>query len=526
VSDEPRDLRAIEDLRHRVGELEASVGELAHVLDTMPDALVVVAEDGVIALVNQQAEQLFGHDRAALLGKPIESLLPERFRNDHGKHRRHYAGDPHMRPMGAGLELRALHRDGSEIPVEISLSPILLGGRQVFASSIRDISGRVEIEARLREAKEAAESATQAKARFIAAASHDLRQPLQAAAIYLDLATAEAVDEAQRSDAIERTRRCVRALSDLLNKIMHVSRLDASGVVPERVNIDIERLFQRLHDQYAPAAAAKGIELRIAPGAATVRSDRVLLLQLVDNLVSNAVRYTERGGVLLAARRRGARVALQVWDTGPGISAEDGRAIFDEFRRLGGHGEEANPGMGLGLAIVRRLESILGHRVNLDSRLGRGSRFEVVVPRGDGAEPAAEVVERPTETARGGLVALVDDNAEVLEAVRTVLEVAGHAVIAASSRDGLLSELRRRAVCPDIVLTDYRLGPESTGLDVIAALREEFAPGLPAVVLTGDSSFSMLERKRAEIGFDLLAKPVVTRDLLAVLALQLRGAGG
>lgn len=528
MSDEIESREPVDNLSRRIAEQEATIAELHRLLDTTPDALVVVDEAGDVVLVNRQAEQLFGHQRADLLGTPIERLLPESFRGDHRKHRRHYAGSPHVRPMGAGLDLKALHRDGREIPVEISLSPLELGGRRLFASAVRDATSRVEIEARLREARRVAESATQAKTRFIAAASHDLRQPLQAASIYLELATSPTIDAGRREEAIERTRRCVQTLSDLLNRIMHVSKLDAGTVVARKGTVEVGHLFAQLRDQHAPAAAARGLELRVVESTACARSDRVLLQQLMENLVSNAVRYTEQGGVLLGCRRRGANLVLQVWDTGPGIAAEHREAIFDEFRRLGGRGEQADlevPGMGLGLAIVRRLEAILDHPVSLRSRVGRGSRFEVVVPAAvGGVEPPREVVARRRTRSRTGLVALVDDNAEVLEAVRTVLEVAGHEVVAATSLDGLLAALKQRGDCPDVILTDYRLSPGTTGLDVIARLRRELSRPLPAVVLTGDSSFSVLEHMRSEIGFDLLAKPVVTRDLLATVARRVREA--
>lgn len=510
------------ELRARIVSQEETLAELHQLLDTTPDALVVIDESGEIVLVNQQTERLFGHTREDLIGSPIEMLLPERFRQTHGKHRQHFGTNPHVRPMGAGLDLFGLTRDGREIPVEISLSPIRLGERVLFASAIRDITAHVEIEARLRQARDAADRATNAKARFIAAASHDLRQPLQAASIYLDLATNDRVTREQRSEAIDKTQRCVRTMTGLLNKIMHVSKLDADAVTPHRSDFAVGTLFDRLRDQYVPAAAEKGLELRVAATSAITRSDPVLLQQLIENLVSNAVRYTERGGVLLCCRRRGEGLVVQVWDTGVGIAEENREDIFEEFRRLGGKSVDANLGMGLGLAIVRRLELLLGHSVDLRSRVGKGTVFEVVLPRGHRTFRAptrsSQVVTRST---RQGLIAVVDDDQEVRTAIATVLEVSGHAVVSGESLAALREELTRRGCVPDVILTDYRLSTKNTGLEVIEALRGSFGAHLPAIVLTGDSSFSLLEKKTSDLEFILLAKPVDTNELLAALARSL-----
>jgi len=512
-------------LEERLREQEETLTELRELLDTTPDALVVVDEEGEIVLVNRQAEQLFGYRREDLLGDAVERLLPERFRDAHHKHRRHFATGPHRRPMGAGLDLFALTREGRELPVEISLSPIRLGERTLFASAIRDVTSRVEIEGRLREAREAADRATHAKARFIAAASHDLRQPLQAASIYLGLATNETLPEEQRRESLAKTQRCVDTMTGLLNKIMHVSRLDAGAVTIHRNDFAVAAVFQRIEDQQAPAAAEKGLALRVARCTQIARTDPVLLQQLVENLVSNAIRYTERGGVLLGCRPRGESLALQVWDSGMGIAEQDRESVFEEFHRLGGHSVDANLGMGLGLAIVRRLERLLGLSVTLRSEVGRGTMFEVLVPRGQGRpEPMPEAKGRRVETPSHGLVALVDDDLEVLEAIRTVLEVEGHVVVAATSLAEIEQRLDERRCSPDVLLTDYRLSAMTNGLEVIDALRQSYGPSLPAIVLTGDSSFSLLEEQASERRFELLAKPVETARLLRVLARSIGGA--
>jgi len=321
-------------LRQRLAAQGQALLELRKLLDTTPDALIVIEREGEIVLVNRQAERLFGYPRGELIGSSIERLLPERFRQAHGLHREHFGANPHVRPMGAGLDLYGLTRDGREIPVEISLSPIAMGERMLFASAIRDITSHVDIERRLREARNVADRATESKARFVAAASHDLRQPLQAASIYLDLASNEALGREQRNEAIAKTRRCVDTLTELLNKIMHISKLDAGAVTPQRSEFRLADLFSRVRDDYAPAASDKGLELRVAPSRAIVRSDPVLLQRMIENLVSNALRYTERGAVLLGCRRRGRDLAIQIWDTGVGIAAEDHERIFEEFQRL------------------------------------------------------------------------------------------------------------------------------------------------------------------------------------------------
>lgn len=509
----------VETLRSQVEEQGKALEELRQLLDTTPDALVVVDRAGAIVLINQQAERLFGYSREELLGSELERLLPERFRSTHHRHRQHFAANSHVRPMGAGLDLFGLTRDGREFPVEISLSPIHLGDQVLFASAIRDVTAHVELEASLRRARDTADRATAAKARFIAAASHDLRQPLQAASIYLDLATSESVTPEQRDDAVAKTQRCVETLTSLLNKIMHVSKLDSEAVTPHRSDFAVMTLFDRVRDHYSPAAADKGLEIRVARSSAVLRSDPVLLQQLLENLVSNAVRYTPRGRILLGCRRRGDQALLQVWDTGVGIAAEELDRIFEEFHRLGGSGVDANLGMGLGLAIVRRLELLLDHPVSVRSRVGRGTVFEVRVPCGQvPLEERDEGLGAAEQGERQGLVVVVDDDVEVLAAIETVLEVSGHAVVAGESLAAVERRLKSAAVAPDLVLTDYRLGARGTGLEVIEALRGRFGTRIPAIVLTGDSSYSLLEKEADETGFALLAKPVDTSQLLAAVA--------
>lgn len=507
--------RRVAELEKANAELERTARRATEIAETAPDALVVIDEDGTIVFVNRRVPELFGFDRQELLGQPLGCLLPERYRAGHDRHVGHYVAQPKVRPMGSGLDLWARRADGSEFPVEISLSPIRLGGKTLVASSIRDATERREIEGRLQAARTQAEAATAEKTRFIAAASHDLRQPLQAAAIYLDLLVDDAFAADRRPATARKAKDCVDSLRALLNKVLHISKLDAGAVSARRTGFRVQAVFDRLAAQFQPLAREKGLELRVHPSSENAYSDPILVGQILENFVSNAVRYTESGGVLIGCRRRGGRLRLQVWDTGVGITEEDREKIFGAFYRAGeGATVNATGGIGLGLAIVDELATLLDHPIGVRSRHGSGSLFELTVPR---AKTAGAGLTRPEIRSSGPgdtFLAVLDDNPAIVDALRTVLEVAGNSVAAATNTEDLMAELRRRAHPPDVLVTDFRLAPDATGLETLEIVRDEFGASIPAIVLTGDSSFETLEQKAQEGGFRVLAKPVDASELL------------
>jgi PAS domain S-box-containing protein len=480
-------------------------------LETAPDAIVVVDARGSVVFVNRQTERLFGFSADELIGSGLEQLLPERFRGSHGQHLARYCADPELRPMGAGLQLLGQRKDGHEFPVEISLSPIRLDGELLISSVIRDVTRRRELERRLRSALDEAEVATATKSRFIAAASHDLRQPLQAASLYLELATRGQLKRPQLDETVGKVKRCVDSLSSVLDKVLHISKLDAGSVAASKRSVDLRELFLRLKEQFAPQAEARGLELRVIEPHSAVHTDSVLLFQVLENLVSNALRYTERGRVLLGCRRSGSNVRIQVWDTGVGIAPEDVDRVFEEFRRVGSASSITDEGLGLGLAIVRRLAAILGHRVGVRSTLGSGSLFEVVVPRAHGGLESYEV--EPVVADDQQVIAVLDNDPSVLDALVAVLEMDGYRVVADKTIEGLLGGLRSEGRVPSALLSDYRLGETVTGLDAIEVLRREYGEQMGAVLLTGDSSFQALTEKSERGRFSVLAKPVDTARL-------------
>ncbi len=367
-------------------------------------------------------------------------------------------------------------------------------------------------EVALLSAKAEAEAANQAKSRFLAAASHDLRQPLAALALYTGM-LGRAVKPGQDT-LVSSIQRCADNLSALLNDLLDVSKLDAGGVLPMRSDFPLEDLRASLQAIYGVHAQTRGLQLRFRCEHRTLlHTDRQIFSRLVGNLLDNAVQYTARGGVLLATRRHAGKLWLEVWDTGTGIAQDQIPAIFEEFRQLGDGAR--NRGSGLGLAIVSRSAALLGLQVRVASRPGRGSLFAVELPQG--ATPSAGA-SLPLPGARAVppslTIGLVEDNQAVLAALVLGMQSLGHSVVAGATGTALLEQLGPTA--PDVLVTDYRLGAGETGLDVIAAARARFGCTLPVLVLTGETQSGLLPDLAAQ-GIAVCFKPITLTRLQACL---------
>jgi len=387
-------------------------------------------------------------------------------------------------------------------------------------------AARSELEARVAErtaelntARDEAERANRAKTRFLAAASHDLRQPLQAQVLFHELIVRRARDPAL-APQLERMGRALAAQQQILDTLLDVSRIDAGMIAVDRHAFALAPLVERLAQEFGPQAAAKGLALRTVPCTAFVDSDPALLERIVRNLLGNAVKYTDRGRILIGCRRAGAVRRLQVWDTGPGIPGDKLTVVFEEFRQLDNPAGDRNRGLGLGLSIVERLARLLGHRVAVRSRVGRGTVFEVELPVAARPEPAA-VPAAPDPAAAAhpdaGLVALVDDDRAVLEALTLSLEDAGYAVAAAGDGEALLARLQGLGRAPEVIVADDRLGRGRTGREAIAAVRAAFGRPIPALLITGDTSPDRL-RALSATGLEVLHKPVSPGRLAAAVA--------
>jgi two-component system, sensor histidine kinase len=356
--------------------------------------------------------------------------------------------------------------------------------------------------------------ANQAKSHFLAAASHDLRQPVHALGLFA--AAARAHVQGDEGHAImDKIAASIDSTEALFNALLDVSRLDAGIMLPDVQPFTVDSLLQRLAEEYAPRAAAKGLSLRWRPSGKTVSSDPALLERVLRNYLSNAIRYTangpnHHGAVLLACRTRGSTLRIEVWDTGLGVAADKLGDIFQEFYQIGNPERNKANGLGLGLAIVKRIAMLLNHPIDVKSRLHQGSVFSITVPLAQassirvGRPNAPEVADESLLI--GAVVLVIDDEVVVLQAIEMLLRQWGCLVVAAPSQHDALQSLARLDCMPDAILCDYRLQGNETGISVIHQLRQTLGP-VSAALITGDTAPDRL-LEASQSGLPLLHKPL------------------
>lgn len=499
-------------------------------LDAAPDALLIVDGNGIVQFANRQVSALFGYAYQEVIGKPIEQLLPERFRGSHVGHRNRYVEAARLRPMGVGLNLFARRQDGTEFPVEISLSPIAAEARKLVAAAIRDVTEHKHAEQELITARETAELAQQVavearvsadranlgKSRFLATASHDLRQPLQALAL-LNRTLRNFVKGPEASEALAQQEETIASMSRLLNALLDISKLDSGTIKPEITDFPISKLFGELRREFASLAEDKGLTLHVTESDDWVRTDSSLVEEVLRNLVSNAIKYTQKGSVRLESRRDATRVHFEVRDTGIGIPADQIGSIFDEFYQVGVSINSSREGYGLGLSIVHRIAVLLGLSVAVRSEPGCGSTFSFSVSLGEKENGPTNTTEQPLvpATIRRARILLVEDDPAVRNAARLLLSVEGYAVTAVASL-AEAQQAAREGEKIDLLITDYHLRDE-TGIAVIAALREIIGQDLKTLLITGDTS-SVIRKISEDANLRIVSKPVNADKMLGVIS--------
>ncbi|WP_431858273.1 ATP-binding protein [Azospirillum sp.] len=415
-------------------------------------------------------------------------------------------------------------RDGRTAWLEerATVSPDPLTGKPRIAGLVWDVTDRKAAEHELRRAKEAAEAANRAKTRFLAAASHDLRQPIQAAALYAHVLRASIGPDPAATEALDLLKASIESLNGMLSGLLDLSRLEAGAVDVSVVDFVPDNLMRRLAAEFTGVAGVTGVELRCVTSSQAVATDPQLLERMLRNLIANAITHgatAGRGRVLFGVRRRMRAVEFQVWDNGPGIPPEAQGIIFEEFRQLKNPERNPTQGFGLGLSIVARIVRLLGLEVSVRSEVGRGSVFAVTVARARAPEPlrlaAPSLDEGAAAWLKGRSVLLVEDDERVRRGLSLMLKGWGVRVVAVSSSEELAARLPRLRSRPHVVLTDYRLPGGATGRTVVELVRRRW--DVPGVIITGDTAPERL-REASSLGCRLLHKPVQPFELVQALS--------
>lgn len=489
-----------------------------NLLRFLPDALIVVDGQGRICYANDTVTELFGHPVGQLLGRPMDVLIPDRFRGRHQGHFKAYIHQPLAREMGARIaDLYGKRADGSEFPAGIRLASFTLDGQVYISAAIRDMTERRSISDALIAAREEADRANRAKSRFLATASHDLRQPLQT--IRLLNAAMLKLDVPELNEMLAHQQQAIDSMVRMLNALLDISRLESGAVAPQFVEVQLDEVLTELRSEFGPIAATRGLALDMRTTFhGMVRTDRTLFYQLLQNLVGNAIKYTDTGLVSVACQLQAGGLVIQVVDSGIGIPADKLERIFDEYYQIDARGAK-RMGVGLGLAIVREVARLLSIRISIDSRVGEGTRAIIELPAtaiiGESTAADADASRVPVNGTDSKVrILLVEDDDSVRAATELFLRLEGYETLTFATSSEALAVTPRH---DDIVITDYHLDGDRTGLELLGLLRETTGRNVPGIVLTGDLP-ALLRREAYLTGTRYLAKPVDARVLIDAIA--------
>jgi two-component system, chemotaxis family, CheB/CheR fusion protein len=498
-------------LQETLDQHQAMANDLENILNSSDLATVFLGEDLKIRFFTPAAKALFSVI-ASDIGRPLADLA-------------HHFADGDLLAE-AQTVLSTLVSTTREIEAEngawytCRILPYRTKDNRIkgVVMTFVDVTARKQAEDALTAAKLRAESANLGKSRFLAAASHDLRQPLQTLNLLQGLLSKK-IKDADALQLVALSEEALTAMSGMLNTLLDINQLEAGVIRPEVVEFPISYLLDRLRAEFTYHTQTHGLGWRVLPCRLAVRSDPRLLEQMIRNLLSNAVKYTKQGRILLGCRRRGDKLSIEVWDTGLGIPEGQLRAIFEEFHQIDNPARELSRGLGLGLAIVQRLGDLLGHAVDVRSRQGMGSAFTIEValaPEGAPLAPNGGEREPALVASRTGSILIVEDDPALRGALELLLRSEGHRTAAAADGEAAIALVARKDVQPDLVVVDYNLPRGLTGLQVMARLRDMLGHDVPALILTGDISTETL-REIAGQGHVQRSKPASAEELTRLI---------
>ena len=523
-------VRDITARRKAEEDLRQSEERFRLIVDNVRDyAITWLDVDGRIVSWNGGAERIYGWSANDVLGKPADTFYPSEAEAAAALREVRENG----RYDGEGWRVR---KDGARFWAHAVITPLWddQGRMRGFVLVSRDITERKQVEEALQAAKDEAERAKDeaerakdeaeranfAKSKFLAAASHDLRQPVQALVLFTEVLETKVGDSAP-SALVGKVKESLGALSALLETLLDVSRLDAGVVTPQDTNFPLADVLDRLVTDFTPLAGERGITLKSVTTSAMVLTDSTLLGRVVQNLLSNAVKYTNCGRILIGCRRQGQRIRVEVWDTGIGIPHDRLKEVFEEFYQVGNSERDRAQGLGLGLAIVQRLTQLLGASLGVRSVEGKGSVFSVDMPLVgfNRLRNVAYLRGNPKGGPRQGkpVIIIIDDEMVVLWSLRAAIESWGYEVLTATMEEEAVELLSHRSQPPDMIIADYRLRAGHTGAQAISRICEQFAAKIPSIIITGDTAPARIREVEGH-GLTILHKPVQPKRLKAAIA--------